>query len=319
MQGALQRKAVTAVSIAAALVASAALAAVLAAYAAGDVAAREALFLSAAIVAASAAAGIAIVRLVLRRYVEPLAAVIDSLRGTLAGDRPLLAEPSSTHLRALTREVGRATGHLFREIELLRKERDQMRSILESMVEGVVLLDADMRVRSANRAAEAIFDVSGRDLEGKTLLEAFRSAELADIAETVAKGAASDEADLTLYRESIRHLRVNAVSLPAERDSTGGVLLVLSDITRMKRLEQMRRDFVSNVSHELKTPVTSIKGFVETLLDGATDDPERSAHFLRIILKQTDRIHDIIEDLLHLARLEQNDAPIAYSRANAGE
>ena len=119
------------------------------------------------------------------------------------------------------------------------------------------------------------------------------------------EGSGPVEGTLTIYAREQRILQVYAALIGGREG--GGCLLVVHDITRLAQLENVRRDFVANVSHELKTPITSIKGFVETLADGALDDPVQARRFLDIIAKHTDRLEDIIEDLLALARLEQQE------------
>jgi two-component system, OmpR family, phosphate regulon sensor histidine kinase PhoR len=307
------RKGAAAVTLAAAVIAASAVTAVILSYTAGDIGATAAAALIVAIFLVCAAAGYVAVRMLVRRYFQPISRILESLTRTGTPGHTGTPEPSSTHLRQLAREITRVTSGLEHQATLLRRERDELQTILERMVEGVIVLDGRLRIRTANRSAASMFGVQPAGLDGKTLLEALRTTELSDFADGVRRSKTPQESSLTLYRDAVRHLQVHGISYNLSEAAEGdadGVLLVLNDISAMKRLEQMRKDFVSNVSHELKTPVTSIKGFVETLIDGAVDDRDRAEHFLRIILKQTDRIQEIIEDLLSLARLEQNDSRI---------
>ncbi len=194
------------------------------------------------------------------------------------------------------------------QVRTLTRERNERETILTSMVEGVILLDGALRIRTLNAAAARMFQNSTNDSIGRTLLDFGRNTALVDFAERVRGTVLPLEQSITLYRATLLHVQVHGISLSGPGKTE--VLLVLNDITRLKQLELVRKDFVSNVSHELKTPVTSIKGFVETLLDNEETDPETRNRFLSIILKHADRIHSIIEDLLSLARLEQNESPI---------
>ncbi len=266
------------------------------------------------------AAAVAGSRLFLRNYVVPYRQILETIRtipaaGTERGS-PL---PETTRLRSLAGAIADSTARHHEHLATIETERDELAAILQSMVEGVIVLDNQLRIRSINRSAAAMFGSPAADPSGKTLLQALRTTDLSDFAERVRAAPSALEENITLYRESVRYLQVHGISLALQSAGPGGVLLVLNDISRLKQLEQVRKDFVSNVSHELKTPVTSIKGFVETLIDGAIEDRERARHFLRIILKQTDRIHDIIEDLLSLARLEQNEAPIRTNRCDVSQ
>lgn len=313
----LLRKGAAAVTLAVAAVAAAATTAVLISYSAGNLGRTAAAAVIFTIFLACAAAGFVAVRLFVHRYIDPFRRILESLDGTRHSSLTEARASASTHLRLLAREIDRVTTGLERRAAVLRGERDELQTILDSMVEGVIVLDGNLRIRMGNHSAGSMFGAQPASLAGKTLLEAFRSTELSDFADRVRSSKVPLESSLTLYLYSVRHLQVHGISYNLTTNgaasSSDGVLLVLNDISALKRLEQMRKDFVSNVSHELKTPVTSIKGFVETLIDGAMNDRERADHFLRIILKQTDRIQEIIEDLLILARLEQNDSPIATS------
>jgi two-component system phosphate regulon sensor histidine kinase PhoR len=174
------------------------------------------------------------------------------------------------------------------------------------MVEAVLAVDAEENLVRLNDAARRLFFREGGDPVGRSLPEATRNP---DLLRFVRAALAADEpvsADLTLREEDERFLQGHATPL---RDAAGGrigALVVLHDVTQIRRLENVRRDFVANVSHELKTPVTSIQGFVETLRDGALDDSHTARRFLEIVARHADRLNAIIEDLLSLSRLESD-------------
>jgi two-component system phosphate regulon sensor histidine kinase PhoR len=195
-------------------------------------------------------------------------------------------------------------------LEELRSQRNELGAILSSMVEGVVVLEHSLRIRSINRAAAQLFNVREREAPGRTVLELFRNHEIAEFAEEALQSGRPVERTITLYGSRRVELQLHGNVLGDPDRRTGGVLVVMNDISRIKRLETLRRDFVANVSHELKTPITSILGFVETLVDGAADEPERAKQFLNIVHHHAARLNLIIEDLLSLSRLESADAEI---------
>lgn len=186
----------------------------------------------------------------------------------------------------------------------LSKVSAEQQAILGSMIEGVLVVDQQGYVRTANRAALNLLDVTVIDAEGRHYRELFTHAELQKFVTGALELEAVEPITVTLVGRRERILEVRAAPLMATDRVAPGVLLVIYDVTRIQRLESVRRDFVANVSHELRTPVTSIKGFVETLLDGAKDEPDSLNRFLAIIARQAERLNSIFNDLLTLARLE---------------
>jgi two-component system phosphate regulon sensor histidine kinase PhoR len=172
------------------------------------------------------------------------------------------------------------------------------------MVEGVILLDAATHIRSLNQAARKLFAGDGRDAEGRSLVEFTRNAEIDEFARRAMESREPVERTIAVYESEIVYLQLHGSALQNPAGKVDGVVLVLTDITRIKQLENMRKDFVANVSHELKTPITSILGFVETLRGGAIREPDRAERFLGIIAEHSHRLHMIVEDLLSLSRLE---------------
>ena len=207
-------------------------------------------------------------------------------------------------------ELSRAFGLLREQIVerglLIGRQDTQQEAVLGSMIEGVLAIDARQRIVGLNRAAAELL---GLDLERsvrRPLQEVVRNPDLRRFALKAIDCREPVEDDLVLHGVRDRTIRLRGTAL-RDLSGEGGAVIVLNDVTDMQRLETVRRDFVANVSHELKTPVASIKGFVETLLDGAADDPEDSRRFLDIIAKQADRLAAIIEDLLALSRIEQSE------------
>ncbi len=192
-----------------------------------------------------------------------------------------------------------------RQLNQLTQQRFELDSILTSMVEGVIAVDTQRRLFTINLAAAEMFGASPERVRGQQLIEVVRNPHLQDLVQLVLETGGSHHAEFVLHGEQERTLRAQGAALRGSDHSMLGAVVVLEDITQLKRLENIRRDFVANVSHELKTPITSIKGYIETIVDGHADDPADLARFLEIVAKQSDRLNAIIDDLLALAHVEQ--------------
>ena len=205
-----------------------------------------------------------------------------------------------------------------KEAEVLREDyarRDargvaQQQALFNSMTEGVLLLDAAGRVQLVNEAFARLFSVAG-DVRGRTVMEALRLHQVqALVNQTLIEGQMQD-GELTLPGvEEDRYFAVNGAAVSSLDGQRQGMILVFHDLTRLKQLENTRREFVANVSHELRTPLSLIKGYVETLIDGARDNPEVALKFLHTIERHADRLTFLIEDLLTISRLESGQIVI---------
>jgi len=216
-----------------------------------------------------------------------------------------LPVPDSEELGGLAEAMNYMASQLDSRIRTATKQRNEMEAVLSSMVEGVLAVDAEERVIGINHAAAELLEVDSAHIKGRTIHEVVRNSELLRFVAKTLVSMWPVEDDIVLRNGGEKFLQAHGTIL---RDAEGrgiGALVVLNDVTRMRRLENVRREFVANVTHELRTPVTSVKGFVETLLDGALSDPENAKHFLTIIARQTDRLNAIIDDLLTLSRIEQ--------------
>jgi two-component system phosphate regulon sensor histidine kinase PhoR len=191
-----------------------------------------------------------------------------------------------------------------RETEAESRERA---AILDGMAEAVLALDREFRVRVANPAARLLFGFGeGESPIGEALLRVTRSVELQSAAEACLRGGGPLETELAIYGEAERWFQAFVAPLAAiAGGATGGLVIVLNNITRLRRLERVRKDFVANVSHELRTPIHLIKGFTEALAEGALEDPAQARRFLEIMEGNAARMESLIDDLLTLARLEQ--------------
>ena len=198
-----------------------------------------------------------------------------------------------------------------RDIEQLKQTQRQeaaqaqnrQETLFDSMAEGLLLLDTDGRIQVANRAFQHLFGVGGH-LRSRTIMEALRLHELADLVDSLNQQRHIIEHELRLSRPNERWLQVNGAALFNGDGRRQGTVLVFHDLTRLKQLERTRQEFVANVSHELRTPLSLIKGYVETLLDGARENPEVAAKFLHTIDRNAERLKLLIEDLLTISELE---------------
>ena len=250
--------------------------------------------------AALAAALLGATGVAFRRLERSLASLASLAAGGEVADHPA-GLPSAESLLASTQ--GTVEG-LRRQLAALSSRHDQLQAVLASMVEAVVVVDEDQRVLFVNEAARELLALAAERTVGRPLGEVVRSAELQRLLERAAPGSPA-EGELALSRTSERFLQAHCARVVGSDGHALGSVLVLGDITRLRRLERVRRDFVANVSHEIKTPITAIAGFVETLLDGSLRDADETRRFLGIVKRHADRLEAIVEDLLMLARIEQ--------------
>lgn len=195
-------------------------------------------------------------------------------------------------------------------LERLEAEGRRSRTIMESMGEGLLVLDGRGRISLLNPAAEKLFGLEQGTALGHTPLEVIRSHELDDLVKEAARREAGATAEITLARIKRRTLAGTAVAMRDARGAALGTVLALRDITQLKRLEEVRMEFVLNVSHELRTPLTAIRGYVETLLDGGLADRDNARKFLEIIHRHSERLGRLLNDLLELSNIELEQTPL---------
>jgi len=191
--------------------------------------------------------------------------------------------------------------------------RGRQAALLDSMTEGLLLLDERGRIQVANPTFLRLFNVQG-DVVGRSVIEAVRMHELAEMVPVLASGQPISGRELSIAQPAERWLEVNGAPVLGADGRPAGAVLVFHDLTRIKRMEAARADFVANVSHEIRTPLSLIQGYVETLLDGAKDDPKLSQKFLQIIERNTGRLRLLIEDLLVISELESGRVQLNRQR-----
>ncbi len=200
-------------------------------------------------------------------------------------------------------------------LDFAEAEMQRMEAILRGMSDGVLITDVRGVIILANPTFRNLLSVN-EDIEGKQIMEVLRNAELIGIFRKAVESGniISEEMGISRPHKDM-HLIATAVPV-CSGDYVTGAVLTLHDITRLKQLEEMRKDFVANVSHEIKTPITAIKGFAETLLDGAIDDKDNAVRFLGMIKSHSERLNTLVDDLLALSRIELGDAPINKTEVN---
>jgi two-component system, OmpR family, phosphate regulon sensor histidine kinase PhoR len=256
----------------------------------------------------------------------------DFSRRLSQGDfRPLAAEKSHDELSELAAALNETAAWMERTIRSLSGERNRSNTILRSMVEGVAVVDAQEKIVFSNRAFSEILNLDTANIESRPVIEVVRNSDLIGIIRAALGGQEGLRSDIAMGFVQPRSFSVTAtpVHSPDQVPATGqnavppaeavptitilGAVVVLHDVTELRRLERVRQDFVANVSHEFKTPLTAIQGFAETLLSGALDDPANNRRFLEIIRDHATRLARLTDDLLKLARIEAGKLEYQFS------
>jgi two-component system, OmpR family, phosphate regulon sensor histidine kinase PhoR len=210
--------------------------------------------------------------------------------------------PAGGDLDEIGRSLDRVAHELSERIGALREERDRLGGMLGGMEEGVLLVDREGRIAFVNTALREMLLIRS-DAVGKTPLEATRHEDLNELLDHAREISEPVTGEIDLRGLKPRRLLVRVTSLPAQEDQ---MFAVFVDVTEVRRLETLRRDFVANVSHELRTPVTAIRSAAETLQHGTPADPVVLEQFIGIIARNAQRLHELVEDLLDLSRIESN-------------
>jgi two-component system phosphate regulon sensor histidine kinase PhoR len=245
--------------------------------------------------------------------------------------RPLSGDNSSDELAELGASLNETARRLESEIRLLSGERNRSSAILRSMVEGVAVIDAQERLVFSNRAFSEILNIDSKSSEGRPLIEVVRNSELTGLIRKALNGEEGLQSDIVTGIVLQQSFSVTAAPVKALEPTAGvpsasgasaaifpapkpsGAVVVLHDVTELRRLERVRQDFVANVSHEFKTPLTAIQGFAETLLGGALEDPKNNRRFLEIMRDHANRLARLTDDLLKLARIEAGKLELEFS------
>jgi two-component system phosphate regulon sensor histidine kinase PhoR len=215
--------------------------------------------------------------------------------------------PDTEELAGLAQAMNKMATRLDNRIATAINQKNELETVLSSMREGVVAIDSAEAIMSMNPLAAEMFECDRDQSKGRSIQEVVRNLALQTFVTKALKTEDSLEDDIAFYRQAEIILNIRSSTIV---DGTGqriGTLLVMTDVTRLRHLEHMRRDFVANVSHEIKTPLTAIRGYVETLYNSEVDSPEDTHRFLEIVIKHVNRLESIVEDLLSLSRIEREN------------
>ena len=240
--------------------------------------------------------------------------------------RPLLADGPRDELSDLTDALNETAASMDRTIRSLSGERNRSSAILRSMVEGVAVVDAQERIVFSNRAFSEILNLDASAIEGRPVIEVIRNSGLLNLIRRALNGEEGLQTDIAMGFIQQRTFSITATPVqalesgmpggafaaPAAPEKPSGAVVVLHDVTELRRLERVRQDFVANVSHEFKTPLTAIQGFAETLLAGAMEDSHSNRRFLEIIRDHAVRLARLTNDLLKLARIEAGKLEVEF-------
>jgi len=218
-------------------------------------------------------------------------------------------------VKLLGENINHLVAELRGQVAELQEERGKLIATFAGMSEGVMLLDADGRIEGYNRAFREMISDRYGDVNGKTLMEAFRNIELQNLFDGFRETRQPRTGELTLGKRNPLVLDVSidpVEGVPGEEKA----VFVFHDVTRLKRLEQMRIDFVANMAHEIRTPLTAILGFVETLRSGAVEDREQAGRFLGVIEEQARRLGRLLDDLLTLSNIELGQTRFSFEEVS---
>ncbi|MGH7358190.1 MAG: two-component system histidine kinase PnpS [Candidatus Rokuibacteriota bacterium] len=253
-----------------------------------------------------------------RRVTRPVREMEGAARRMAEGDFAQTVPVSGNdEIAALGVALNRMAVALREKIERLADEEAKVRTILDGMIEGVVALDDRGRILLLNPGARSLFGVTDPG-EGRSFLEVIRQKGLLDLVDEVRQSGGPARHELELGPPVNRVVAARGAPLGLGPGAVG-VLLVLHDVTELRRLERVRSEFVANVSHELRTPLTCIKGYLETLLDGALDDRAHARRFLEVAGTHAERLDRLIDDLLELSNIESGRVTLAPMRLDLGD
>jgi two-component system phosphate regulon sensor histidine kinase PhoR len=256
--------------------------------------------------------------LVSRGFSDRVERLREFSRRVAEGDfRPLPGDGSGDALEMLGSSLNQTASRMDRAIRTLTEERNLSSAILGSMVEGVAVVNGSERLVFANQGFADILELDVPPRSGSALVEIVRQTELIEAVRHVLAGEPRVEAEIVTG--TLRQHFFAATVAAVRAGDTSGAVVVLHDITELRKLERVRRDFVANVSHEFKTPLTAIQGFSETLLAGAIDDPQNRERFLGIILEHSRRLARLTDDLLKLSQMDADRLELEIRRLSVAE
>jgi len=224
----------------------------------------------------------------------------------------MIYPPKNPELRILAGSLNDMAKQLDEKINIIGEQKKLQLAVLESMKEGVLAVDYDEKILLMNKTAGIILTIDETNSIGRTLQETIRIPNIQKFVKALMQSGGIEETEFEIKRETDKTLQLKGAYLTDNENKNIGVVILINDITGLRYLDTLKREFVANVSHELKTPITAIKGFVETLRDGAINQPQNAKRFLDIVYKHSERLNAIVEDLLSLSRLEEKSFEIEF-------
>ncbi|MCY9667107.1 cell wall metabolism sensor histidine kinase WalK [Paenibacillus alginolyticus] len=213
----------------------------------------------------------------------------------------------------LGQAINRMSESLQQQMARIQENERRLQGVMENMMSGIMMIDREERIILLNPAAEYILGFSSQELLGKKYNEAKQQYEFTKLIQECIESQDPIRDEMVFYYPAERILDIHLSPIAHEDEEWSGVLIVIHDITAVRRLERMRSEFVANVSHELKTPIAAVKGFAETLLAGALNDKETAVSFLQIIFDESERLNRLIGDILELSKIESKRIPMNFS------
>ena len=269
------------------------------------------------VAAAAGILAIILARTLARSTGRSMRTAADSARRLADGDLEHRLEPSSLEEgQDFTNAFNRMAEAIHRTVRDLESEQGLLAIAMDTMADGVIVLDPENRIRFTNRAAEWFAAADRRDSLGRPLSEVVRDHELLQLAARSSETRQIHQAEIMLLHQ---RLFLNVIATPISGERGEGVLLTLQDVTRLRQVETTRREFVSNVSHELRSPLASVRAMVETLEGGALRDPDVALDFLGRIESDIQRMTTLVDELLELSRLESGQMPVHLAPLSVSE
>lgn len=258
---------------------------------------------------------------IMARYTKPIESATQVAIELAKGNyRARTYEDQEDETGMLSKSINVLARNLQEMVKSQEMQQDRLGALIENMGSGLILIDSRGYINLVNRSYKEVFNVNPSEYLYKLYYEVIEHKGITEVVEEIFMTEQKVKKQLIIpVNIERRYFEVYGVPIIGTNDEWKGILLVFHDITELKKLEQMRKDFVANVSHELKTPITSIKGFSETLLDGAMENKQTLNDFLNIILKESDRLQSLIQELLDLSKIEKQGFSLSIQKLDLGD
>jgi two-component system, OmpR family, phosphate regulon sensor histidine kinase PhoR len=267
--------------------------------------------LGAIVILVALAIGLVLAMIIQEHAVKPVESLIIAVEQMRSGNFHNLEFPDgSSELNDLSQSLKHMAQHLGDQIDALTTERTKLSAVLNQMTDGVLIADPEGRVQLLNPAAERIFQIGGKRGLQRSVVEVLRYHQLVDLWRMAREG----QRQTTMLEIGPQHLFLQVTGMPLKTSLKGSTLILFQDLTQLRRLETVRRDFISNVSHELRTPLASLKALAETLQEGALDDPPAARRFITRMETEIDNLTQLVNELLELSRIESGKVPLSFHR-----